>query len=241
MYREFEEYVFNNYDMTLKEINLKYYHSKRVAILSKKLAQELNYNFHDVKLATQIGLLHDIARFYEYTRFGKFTSTKIFDHGAMGVEILKNDNFIRKFNVNPDDEEILYAAIKNHNKAFIEKKYADNKFCKLIRDADKTDIFYIISNSEKYKSKFEGFNVSPKVYTNFMNHEVINTKDVRTYADNVLCNLAYIYDVNYDITLKLIDEKKYLDKIYDLIENKEMFKRYFNEISIYIEMRLKKC
>ncbi len=239
MYREFEEYVFNNYDMKLEGISSKYYHSKRVAILSKKLAQELNFNFHEVRLATQIGLLHDIARFYEYTRYGTFTNIKTFDHGYIGTLILKNDNFIKKFNVNDSDEETLYAAIRNHNKLLIEKKYINNKFCKLIRDADKADILYKIGNSEKFTSKYNGLNASTKIHNDFMNHKAIDEKNIKTYVDNVLCILGFIYDINYDVTLKLIDEMNYLDKIYNLLENKEIFKRYFNEVSIYIEMRLK--
>ena len=72
MYREFEEFVFNNYDMRLSGINLKYYHSRRVAVLSKKIAENLGLSLYDVKVATQIGLLHDIARFYEYMMFKDF-------------------------------------------------------------------------------------------------------------------------------------------------------------------------
>lgn len=54
MYREFEEFVFNNYDMRLSGINLKYYHSRRVAVLSKKIAENLGLSLYDVKVATQI-------------------------------------------------------------------------------------------------------------------------------------------------------------------------------------------
>lgn len=238
MYREFEEFVFNNYDLNLPGINGKYYHSKRVAILSKKIAQELGFNYHDVLLATQIGLLHDIGRFYEYTKYNSFNDAA-FDHGAYGVKLLKKDNFVKKINVNPLDEEVLYAAIYNHNKKYIQKKWADDKFCKLIRDADKADIFYRISNSDKFNSRYNGMTISLKVNNDFINKRPIDIKDVKTYADYVLFLLAFIYDINYKETLKIIYEKKYLDKNYDLLDNKERFKRYFNEINIYMEERLK--
>ena len=122
MYREFEEYIFNNYDIKLLGINRKYYHSKRVAILSKKIAENLNLSLHDVKLATTIGLLHDIARFFEYDLFGKFNSQH-FDHGKYGVKLLKEDDYIKKYNVSEEDLDDLYAAIYYHNKYAISRKY----------------------------------------------------------------------------------------------------------------------
>ena len=41
MYREFEEFVFNNYDFNEPAIKRKYYHSKRVSTISKKIAENL--------------------------------------------------------------------------------------------------------------------------------------------------------------------------------------------------------
>lgn len=61
MYREFEEFVFNNYDFNEPAIKRKYYHSKRVSTISKKIAENLAWPLEDIKLATQIGLLHDMV------------------------------------------------------------------------------------------------------------------------------------------------------------------------------------
>ena len=239
MYREFEEFVLNNYNLKDEGINVKFYHSKRVALISKRLAQKLNFNYHDVLLATQIGLLHDIGRFYEYTRYG-FYDHKNFDHGALGVKILKKDNFIRKFNVNPADDEVLFNAIMNHDKYSIDKKWADNKFCKLIRDTDKIDILYQIA-IKKIRFNNDNMTISPKVYNAFMNEKPVKYKDINSYADKVLNILGYIYDINYDESLKYIVDNNYLDRIYQSLLNKESFKRYFNEVYIYIEKRLNKC
>ena len=239
MYREFEEFVLNNYNLKDEGINVKYYHSKRVALISKRLAEKLNFNYHDVLLATQIGLLHDIGRFYEYTKYG-FSYNNIFDHGELGVKILKKDNFIRKLNVNPADDEVLFNAIMNHDKYSIDKKWADNKFCNLIIDTDKIDILYQIA-IKKIRFNNDNMTISPKVYNAFMNEEPVKYKDINSYADKVLNILGYIYDINYDESLKYIVDNNYLDRIYQSLLNKESFKRYFNEVYIYIEKRLNKC
>ena len=72
MYREFEEFVYNNFDFNEGAIRRKYYHSKRVSTISKKIAENLSWPLEDVKLATQIGLLHDIGRFDEWTMYKCF-------------------------------------------------------------------------------------------------------------------------------------------------------------------------
>ena len=62
-----------------------------------------------------MGLLHDIARFEQYTRFQTFSDLKSIDHGDYGVEILKQNNYIRKFIDTDEYDNIIFKAIKNHN------------------------------------------------------------------------------------------------------------------------------
>lgn len=78
-------------------------HIMRVAEISRKLATELNLSKEQVELAELIGILHDIGRFQQYQIFDKKTSsieldnTIKFNHGEAGVEVLKKDNYIRKY------------------------------------------------------------------------------------------------------------------------------------------------
>ena len=81
MYREFEEFVFNNYDFNEPAIKRKYYHSKRVSTISKKIAEHLAWPLEDIKLATQIGLLHDIGKSIDHEVEGS--------HIQIGVDLCK--------------------------------------------------------------------------------------------------------------------------------------------------------
>lgn len=69
---EFKKYA-QDYDMTLDGIERKYSHSFRVMKISTEIAKKLNLTQEQVDLATLIGLLHDIARFEEFTRYDKFS------------------------------------------------------------------------------------------------------------------------------------------------------------------------
>ena len=240
MYREFEEYIFNNYDIKLLGINRKYYHSKRVAILSKKIAENLNLSLHDVKLATTIGLLHDIARFFEYDLFGKFNSQH-FDHGKYGVKLLKEDDYIQKYNVSEEDLDDLYAAIYYHNKYAISRKYQNNKFCKIIRDADKIDIIYLVSiHQNMITASIENYTVSPKVYKDFNKGKCIKEKDVKTKGDKILNILSFIYDINYTYSLKVIKENNYIEEMFNNLGKPENLKPYFEIINRVINQKIEK-
>lgn len=240
MYREFEEYIFNNYDIKLLGINRKYYHSKRVAILSKKIAENLNLSLHDVELATTIGLLHDIARFFEYDLFGKFNSQH-FDHGKYGVKLLKEDDYIKKYNVSEEDLDDLYAAIYYHNKYAISRKYQNNKFCKIIRDADKIDIIYLVSiHQNMITASIENYTVSPKVYKDFNKGKCIKEKDVKTKGDKILNILSFIYDINYTYSLKVIKENNYIEEMFNNLGKPENLKPYFEIINRVINQKIEK-
>ena len=72
--------------------------------------------------------------------------------------------------------------------------------------------------------------ISPKVYNDFMNEKCIELKDRKTIIDYWVCVLAFIFDLNYDISLKYVKDKKYIDILIDRInyENIETKERMEN-------------
>ena len=145
--KEFIRYT-DCYDLTNDNISRKKYHSLRVMEISKKIAEEENFSEEEVEIATLIGLLHDIARFKQYTEYNTFKDAESFDHGDIAIEILESYNYLRKYIKTDKYDEIIKLAIKNHNKFAIQDglREEQNKFCKLIRDADKIDILFIAVN-----------------------------------------------------------------------------------------------
>ena len=144
----FDEYI-KNFDTSVGEINYKYHHSYRVMDNMEKIAKELNLNKEDIELAKCIGILHDIGRFKQFKEYQTFKDEQM-DHANYGVEVIKQNNILEKANINKEDYEVVYAAIKNHNKYEVEKDLSEREllFTKMIRDADKLDIIYVLANPE---------------------------------------------------------------------------------------------
>lgn len=216
---EFNKYV-KKYDIDNKRIKLKYIHIMKVVDNSKRIAQNLKLSENQVKLAELIGLLHDIGRFEQVKRFDTFSDkdSKI-DHADFGVKILYEEGLIRNFISESKYDHIIINAIENHNKLTIKEGLTEEEllFSKIIRDADKLDIFRVINEEPKeaifwYKS-FSDKEINRKEFDIFTKKEyIIPYKNVKNNADQILTFYSYIYDFNFAESLKIIKEKNYLSK-----------------------------
>ena len=227
----FYEYL-NQYDIENGSIKLKIIHTFEVVKKSEYIAKGLNLNIEDIKLAKIIALLHDIGRFEQIKEYGCFDDKKL-EHAKFGVMVLFKNGLIRKFIQEEKYDNIIKKAIYIHNKYAIEEGLDDRELlhCKIIRDADKLDNFRVREN-DKFEDMFPGIynkdtinteTISPKVYNDFMNEKCIELKDRKTIIDYWVCVLAFIFDLNYDISLKYVKDKNYIDILIDRInyENRD--------------------
>lgn len=171
------------FDLENKNIKRKQLHSLRVMKISKQIAEMEKFTDEEIKLAMLIGLLHDIARFKQYTEYKTFHDGESFDHGDVGVEILENDDYINNYTNNEKYKKILKLAIKNHNKLDIEESLTDEeyKYCKLIRDTDKIDILYETKNVffAGIEDKVEETTLTEGIEKNFFEGKLVVTNNIQ--------------------------------------------------------------
>ena len=145
----FDKYAMN-YDMNEKMIAFKYNHSYRVVHQAEEICRSLEMDTYERDVASLIALLHDIARFRQWTEYKTFSDKDSFDHGDVGVQILFDENEIKNYTVNKEDYDVIKKAIINHNKVEIDKSLNERELLhsKIIRDADKIDILYSFSTDK---------------------------------------------------------------------------------------------
>lgn len=238
MKEAFDKYV-NNYDLNNKDIKKKYLHSYRVMSLSKKYAQLLGWNKHDIELASLIGLLHDIGRFEQLKIYNTFDDSKSIDHAHYGVIELFEKGYIKNFWKNEKDYEIIKFAIENHNKYEIEKTNNEKylKHAKLIRDTDKIDILYLLGSLQNATIFADNKGITEIIKKNFSNNKSIELKDRVTNNDKILANLAYAYNIYNNICLEEL--KRNLITYINFVDKNHILDKYFQEILIYIKKRTK--
>lgn len=238
MIEAFQNYV-NGYDLENPKIKLKYEHSFRVMELSHQYAVRLKWNEEDVRLATAIGLLHDIGRFEQAKVYDTFNDDKSIDHADYSVEQLFDKQQIRQFETDEKDDEIIRLAIKNHNKFMVTGVHDPRTMmhCNLIRDTDKLDILYNIAYLGEIEIKETNDTISPEVVEDMKNHKSIIRSHSHHFNDHICSWMAFAYDINYDICLAKV--KEYIEVIYRKLEHKQLFEEVYTDVINYIEMRMK--
>ena len=234
--KAFKEYV-KKYNPEDEKIKIKIAHIERVAENSKRIAENLNLSQEDIELAELIGLLHDIGRFEQVRLYHTFVDKDSINHGEYGAKVLFEDGLIRKFIKDDKFDRIIKLAMINHNRADIEEGLTEREklHAKIIRDADKADIFTILISGDKKaiweKADLSDDKISDEIYREFVEDKRINYKERKTSADILVSHFNYVYDLNFPETRKIIRDNKYIDKLYQRFKfnDAETMKR-FNEI-----------
>lgn len=239
----FKEYL-KDYDIEDGNIKLKIKHTYEVVNKSEYISKGLGLNQENIELAKLIALLHDIGRFEQVKQTNDFLDSNNFDHANYGIKVLFENKLIRKFIENNEYDNIIKKAIYNHNKYKIEENLNDAELLhsKIIRDADKLDNFRVKETEHfrnifpsKYNPQTINFEpISPKVYNDFMRHKCIKLEDRQTQIDFWVCVIAFIFDLNFDISLKYVKENDYIDILIDRIE-------YKNDITKQKMEDIRKC
>lgn len=224
--KAFKKYV-EVYDVTNAKIAIKIAHTYRTVAVAQKIAESLKLSEENIKLAELIGLLHDIGRFEQLRIYDTFDDLKSIDHADFSVQLLFEEGLIKEFVKSREYDDIIKKAIKNHNKYKIEDGLNEKELlhAKLIRDADKTDIYEVhvkdivekrnvlYDNNDLSKHK-----VSMQVLEDFIHHKTVDKKNCTNRLDNLIVVLAFLYDFNFKAGLEIIMQRKYIDTLLEQVE-----------------------
>lgn len=224
----------------LKNINImrKFHHSFRVMGFAMDIAKFLNLSEEDIKLASIIGLLHDIGRFQQWTKYETYCDDKSVDHADLGYTILCTDHFIDEFVDDEEEKKIILVAIKNHNKYKVEDGLSEREIlmAKIIRDADKLDIM----KEQGTITKNIDF-INPELLEAFDKKELCYNELVNDEVDNILRMLSFVYDLNFKYSYEyLINNNIIQDKIHLIscyYDNEKLLKDLENKLLIYLKER----
>ena len=116
---------------------------------------------------------------------------------------------IAGFFVAPGHDEIIKKAVLNHNRLKIQDGLTEKEllFAKIIRDADKLDIFYTITIDKFpaifwYKD-FDDEKISDELMNDFKSKKALNYQKIHTNADMIVIFYAYIFDIYFKSTLNI--------------------------------------
>lgn len=221
----FKDFINEYEDKSDLGFELKIVHTYHVAENAKKIAQELKLSKEDIELAELIGILHDIGRFEELKITKELNSVK-FDHAGHGSKMLFEEDMIRKFIEDSQYDNIIKKSIENHSRLEIEENLDERTLLhsKIIRDADKIDN-YRVKKDEKIEAIFpkrvnkiedmEESKLSDIVYNTILDKKCVDIHDRVTPLDFWVCILAFTFDLNFDVSYKIVKESDYVNVLID--------------------------
>ncbi len=204
-------------------IRLKINHTYKVVDAAEKLADALKLEGRQRQLAILCSLLHDCGRFEQFKKYGTYMDIKSEDHGALGVKVLKQEGVLER--LEEKDRDVIYTAVAHHNAKIVPGGLTPEQlfFTELTRDADKIDIYRVLSeyygdnNPDKDQSVTfflpEADDICDAVFNEYTETGRISFKNLQSVQDFVFVQLSWIKDLNHRESLRIIHRSGYLDDI----------------------------
>lgn len=241
----FHQYVQNFYPLNAANttfIKIKEEHTIRVCEVCLDIGKSLGLSVEKLNCITTIALFHDLGRFEQYTKYKTFADFKSENHALMAIRILRENNVLK--DLEPTDKDMIFRVISNHNTANIPPSETGESlfFSKLLRDADKVDIYKILADyylhpihSDQERSVVEfGMNesqdISDGVYATIMQGKQVKNEFLLTTGDHKALQFAWVYDLNFARSKEIIKNEGYLESIYETTPKNERWQTIWEKI-----------
>lgn len=199
---------------------IKRVHSYKVENMARRIAVEMNWDNEGVLLGRAASLLHDVGRFSQFRDYGTLSDASSVDHGERGFVELKR--FFPKTFADEEGYEAIKESVRWHNKKELPKGIynAYVPLCKLVRDADKIDVFCLVQESiengkvEELLPRHEiSAPLSESVLKEIEENGYSSYKNVSSLADFLFLQITWLLDINYLASIRIIDELRTVEKI----------------------------
>lgn len=236
---------FINGDAQLEDaVQLKYDHTKRVCQEMEGLCDSIALDGHLRLCARITALLHDVARFEQFREFRTFSDSRSVDHAVMAIAVITGQKVLS--GLPGEDEKRVLAAIRYHNSAVLPEEITGDSrlLCKLIRDADKLDIYRIALdyyvNPEPLRHDTvqvgipDGEMVTPGVVESVIRREFVPYDNIRTVTDFKMIQAGWVFDLNFPYSFRCCLQRGYIADIKKQLPSTPLVRKAFSEIETYL-------
>ena len=245
----FDEYAaafYSDDEYNNANIKLKDDHTRRTCEYMRYLAGHLQLDDNQKRIAQAIALFHDIGRFSQFRDYQTYNDPKSVNHCMLGLKVLRRHKILDPLDEN--EKRIIEKAIQCHGMRRLPGTLNGDSllFAKIMRDADKLDIFHIVTtqykdyeeNPDEFKLEVELPNVpeySSDIVKDILAGKRVDYNVLKTWNDMKLLQLAWVYDVNFIPTLERIKQEKFLESIISYLPQAEDIEKVKEKVLNYID------
>jgi len=234
-----------------RNIKLKEKHTEQVCKEILMLGRALNLSAEDLLLAETMALFHDIGRFKQYATYGNFNDSLSENHAELGLRELAKHKVL---SVCSEAEQLLITqAIRYHNVRVL-PEIEDPRclfFSRLLRDADKLDIYRVVIDYYKYRQKERNTTIelglpdtqscSPPILDAIRQRKIAYLKDMATLNDFKLLQISWVFDLNYTPTFCALHERRYVEQIAATLPQTGEISKLLATVEAYVRERAGIC
>jgi hypothetical protein len=227
-------------------IQLKQEHSERTCAEIAFLAGQLALDDDQRRIAEVIALFHDVGRFPQFARYRTFNDAASVDHCRLGVEILGHEGVLAA--LPREERQWVATAVEHHGRKTLPAHLRGQAllFSKLIRDADKLDIYrVVIDKYEGYRRDFGRSSLgidlpdeprySPDVLEAILNERLVDSGKLRTLNDMRLCQIGWVYDMNFAAALERLRQRGHLEALFGFLPQTQEIARAREKVLQYLD------
>ncbi|MDO9542694.1 MAG: HD domain-containing protein [Kiritimatiellia bacterium] len=204
-------------------LQLKAKHCECVAAEAHGISSDLGWPVSGQNAAEALGFLHDVGRFSQFAEFGTFSDSASVDHGKRGWTAIRQAGWLSRL---PSEERnAILDGVRCHNRQTIPGNLGHQSlaFVRLVRDADKLDIFRVVLDAVER----DGFRDLPTMLPNvtldrhssplfvdeIFRRKTASLKNVKSLADFLLMQVSWVYDLNYIPAFERLHDRGILSRI----------------------------
>jgi hypothetical protein len=212
-----------------KNISLKEIHTFKVYENITMIAQKEQLSRDYILMAGAAALFHDVGRFSQYAEYKTFRDSISVNHGKLGAEILVEKNVLKSLPLN--EQKLIVDAVKFHNVFSVPVLQDPDAILliKLIRDADKLDIFRVFieyfDTKEEDRPSVVGLGLpdlpkySKEIISCLNEKKLAKMSSLVSLNDFKLMQLSWVFDLNFRTSFRLLVERDYIKKIAATLPN----------------------
>ena len=223
---------------------LKKAHTIRVCREIVDLGQALGLGRAELLLAEAAACLHDAGRFRQMAQYGTFVDDLSEDHAQMGLRVMEEEGLL----VGLSDREagILRTAVACHNVAVV-PKLADETallFVRLLRDADKLDIWRVVTSDYRLGDKAtpdfvrlglaDNGGYSAEALQAVMAQRLVNKAEITCLNDFKLMQISWVFDLNFAPSVRAVAARGYIPAILATLPEAEELRAIRDRVEAYM-------
>lgn len=203
-------------------LKLKHTHTLGVIKNARAIMQGEQWPATEWETGVACALLHDIGRYSQFAEFGTFQDARSINHAHRGVQVIVAHRWLEPLPA--ATRNLILGAIALHNRRNLPPTLPPElaKFAQLVRDADKLDIFRVLTTALEDGSITRHPEIawglahkvepSPLVIQQIERGETVSYSQIQSLTDFILVQVGWLCGgLYFNASYRLAHERRILE------------------------------